>query len=625
MHHGHLAHMVTTDTFVTAYDYAIGNNTFINSTEVTNMTEVVTHPLLFTVAQAKWNAAQGKRYRYQVYTGTLYGGIIMAYWAFVMAVGIVFNLVRFFAPKYLINMNSPALIKFRQKFVVPATFRFKHSTPTILGNIPTRPQTIVLLGYLIMNIVLVFVHYDITIFEVKKLQLAQHVADRTGIIAFAHFPAVFLFAGRNNMLLWLTGWSFDTFNAYHRWLSRGMVIHALIHSFAWSVYCWMDGSYKSMFKVGYWNYGVAATVFGCAILIQSTRILRARGYEVFLVLHILFAIAFTVGCVWHSYYMGWMQWIWAAIAIWAFDRFLRVAKIALNGYSYAEAKLYHDNGSDVFKMAISTANAYQYKPGTHVFIHFLKPWGFWQSHPFTVYRSPIAGQEHELMVCGKAAGGMTKTVAQDLAKHPNGFNDNLLVALDGPYGHHHGLEHYDTAIFVAGGIGVTSTYSYTADLITRMSSVVSKEGSGQRIVFIWITSQATSLDWFGREMQFLCNSGACDVELYITGNSHISMPSSSASLEKNISQSDIESTAGRLEKVVDADSNLGLSGERTTVIQGRPDVYELLTSHIAASTGSTGVMVCGPPSLNDTVRKCTAQNLGNAKGRVDYFEEAFAW
>lgn len=624
--------MVSEATFVDDYNDAIENNLFVDASSISNKSELLTNPLTFTIAEVKWVPKDGAKFRYQLYTGTLYGGIIMAYWALVVVLGIAVNIVCTFAPQALVKMNSPALIKFRQKIALPATFRARHSSPTFLGYIPTRAQSIVLTLYLILNIILCFVHYDLISFEVKKLQLARYVADRTGIISFAHFPIVFLFSGRNNMMLWVTGWSYDTFSAYHRWVSRCMVLHAVIHSIAWSVYCTIDGSFSGMFSDTYWNWGVAATVIGCVMVGFSAHFFRSRFYELFQVLHIVFAIVFTIGCVWHSYYMGWMQWIWAGVSIWAFDRFLRVARIGINGYSVAQGKLYgaEDDDAQVFKLSVSTANAHKYAAGSHIFIHVLKPLSFWQSHPFTVYRSPVPGQQNELMICGKVRGGITKKIAQDLAKYPNKYNDNILLALDGPYGNHHQIAYHDTVILVAGGIGVTSTFAYASNLLASAAS------RSQRIVFIWITPNEFALEWFGPELQSLAKSNQCDIELFLTSSNEGSSSASDFGLssathsqhDKSVEATDADSFSKEQQqenKNGNSEKLPGIFGERVQLLRCRPDANALVTSHIQASTGSTAVLVCGPPSLNDDVRRSTVQNLGSTKGRVDYFEEAFSF
>lgn len=625
---------ITDDDFINLYNTAVEKDAFVNASSVANKTQLQTHPLIFTAAEIKFVAADNDKFLNQIYVASLYGGLIMVYWAFVFVVATIFNLIKHVAPKYFISKNSPTIVKFRKLFTLPAAFGYNHTTGTFLGIIPTRAQSLVLLGYFIMNLVLCLVHYDfLTTYESHALNLSRYIGDRTGIISFAHFPIVFLFAGRNNFLLWCTGWSFDTFNTYHRWVSRMMILHAFIHSVAWSVYCTIDGSYKSMFTSHYWNYGVAATVFGCVIIFQSARFFRTHSYEIFLVLHTLLAIAYTVGCVWHSYYMGWMQWIWAAIAIWAFDRFVRLGRVAYNGICISDGKLFKSATStdgienSVFKLSIKAPSAWTYKPGSHVYLHVFNPLTFWQSHPFTVYHSPNPSKAGELVLCAKTHKGLTRAMARDFASHPNGYKEGFAVGLDGPYGHQHNLDHYDTVVFIAGGIGVTATYSYAADMVSNglashNSFDTEKQGLAggrpQHVIFVWVARDESVLDWFGSEIEYLANSGEVDVELYLTEKP----PAAPVDEKKQIANITSESLSS---SSTDIAPKSGSTDKPYAIHGGRPNIEELVATSIRGSIGSTAVMVCGPSGLNDSARQAVTRNLGAGAGRVDYFEEAFSW
>lgn len=66
-------------------------------------------------------------------------------------------------------------------------------------------------------------------------QFWRYFADRTGIISFANLPLVWLFAGRNDVLMWLTGWSFSTFNVFHRYSARIATVQGILHSIAYTI------------------------------------------------------------------------------------------------------------------------------------------------------------------------------------------------------------------------------------------------------------------------------------------------------------------------------------------------------------------------------------------------------
>lgn len=76
-------------------------------------------------------------------------------------------------------------------------------------------------------------HHDSFPSETK--QVLRHISDRTGIISFANFPIIWLFGMRNNVVLWLTGWDFGTYNNFHRWVARVATLQAVIHSIGYTV------------------------------------------------------------------------------------------------------------------------------------------------------------------------------------------------------------------------------------------------------------------------------------------------------------------------------------------------------------------------------------------------------
>lgn len=70
------------------------------------------------------------------------------------------------------------------------------------------------------------------------------------MLAIANVPIVWLFGIRNNILIWLTGWSFSTFNSFHRWAARVATIEAIIHSIAYTVeaFLGMSHCFWTMFR-----------------------------------------------------------------------------------------------------------------------------------------------------------------------------------------------------------------------------------------------------------------------------------------------------------------------------------------------------------------------------------------
>jgi predicted ferric reductase len=179
------------------------------------------------------------------------------------------------------------------------------------------------------------------------------------------------------------------------------------------------------------------------------------------------------------------------------------------------------------------------------------------------------------------------------------------MALEGPYGSHTSIHHYDTAVLIAGGIGVTATYAYASDLVKRDTK--------QRLIFIWIISSEAPLQWFADELAYLANSKKVELKIHISnspGTSPLSGSSASSLNEKPI--------GGATSRAVHDTSHISR-------VYGRPNVRQIVREEMLDSPGTSAFVVCGPGSLSDDVRISISENLCEAKGRTDYFEEAFSW
>jgi len=80
-----------------------------------------------------------------------------------------------------------------------------------------------------------------------RTQLWRYLADRTGVLAIANMTLLWAFAMRNNVLIWLTGWSFATFNQFHRWVARVATIEAILHSIGYTVEAFLGRSTHTSF------------------------------------------------------------------------------------------------------------------------------------------------------------------------------------------------------------------------------------------------------------------------------------------------------------------------------------------------------------------------------------------
>lgn len=63
------------------------------------------------------------------------------------------------------------------------------------------------------------------------LSTLQFFAVRTGRVAVANLPVLFLSAGRHNLVTWLTGVPYQTVRTYHKVTGLACFVETLLHTF----------------------------------------------------------------------------------------------------------------------------------------------------------------------------------------------------------------------------------------------------------------------------------------------------------------------------------------------------------------------------------------------------------
>ena len=162
---------------------------------------------------------------------------------------------------------------FRKYLIVPALFGYRHQQPLGWCTIPTRLQSLLLFVFVIINVLVCSMSYQILPPKVygrtSSNQLFRLIADRNGVIACANFPLLWLFASRNDVFLWLTGWNYATFNTFHRWVARIVTLHAIIHGIGHTVTKYWDGGAAELaadYKERYFWCGVIVSTYKVLLL-----------------------------------------------------------------------------------------------------------------------------------------------------------------------------------------------------------------------------------------------------------------------------------------------------------------------------------------------------------------------
>lgn len=561
-----------------------------------------------------------------------YGSGLLGYWAVVLFVAAIVNWTIRLFPGITSAFSGRYSGLYRRYVSLSATVRRKKAMEQKLGFfdclVPSRMETIIVVGWLLLVIVSLGAQLkDVPnnpAYTGKWQAMARLVADRTGIIVCFTFPLLVLFAGRNNFLQWVTRWNFATFVMYHRWVSRIAVLLVIVHAITFSTSDILTGRYKIRMTRDFMKWGTVAAVAGGLILLQGMMFFRRRWYEIFLLFHITLAVLFIVGAWYHTDPMGYGDFLWAAVGVWAFDRVVRLCRIGVFGAPKASVSLMAD---ETLKVVVPRPKYWKSIPGGHAFLHFLMPLCFWQSHPFTFTDSPL--QDGSIVLYLKVKGGATHGVYKRLLNSP-GKSAQIRVLVEGPYGEASAARQYKNAVYVAGGNGIPGIYSECIDLAKRQTQK-------QSIKLVWVIREWKSLSWFFEELKALKDTSV-QTTIYVT---QPSLGLETGCLSKVLAEG--ESTEEDEKKKSFDETNKDVASSVTELehqsvlasireelshvefVEGRPSMWDFVKGEIVSSTGSVAFISCGHPLMVDDVRHAVVHNLDESSYRVDFFEQLQVW
>lgn len=459
-------------------------------------------------------------------------------------------------------------------------------------------------------------------------------------MCFWNLPLLWALAGRNNVVLWLTTWSYcasslpllpptptnptaASLNLFHRWVARVATAQAVIHSLAY-LYLGLERgqSLQSLWSRQYWAMGVIATFAMVLLLPLSVRPLRERAYELFLQLHIWLAFATLVLLFYHVKVMrgAYDGWLWACLGLWAFDRALRYARVAAlafgtpGGNNTLAVATGEEHG--LLRLSVEVAPCSP-APGAYYFLYTPRSLTPWENHPMTLASAePSAnGNGTTLHFLIAPQGGATKRIADEIAAA--GGKTHMRVLVEGPYGEHHDVSAFDRVLLIAGGSGVTAVLPYAAQL--RDSAEVD---------VAWIVPNAAyARDVCSRE---LGHSGS--VHVYVTRERGVSAADVWGLQEESSSDDDEEMSQLGEDERSSLLRKIPASRPKFLASSGRPPMREVLAQAVSKLVGGErlAVLACGPPVMMDDLRLAVSETYGHGLGqlsgdRLVYFEDAFGW
>ncbi|KAL1405955.1 hypothetical protein Q8F55_007637 [Vanrija albida] len=547
---------------------------------------------------------------------------------------------------------------YRKHIDTPALFGYRHVQAAWGGwaSLPTRLESIVIGIYIAANVLFTLGPYPMAPENRywpgrPDQELSRYIADRTGIMCFWNLPLLWALAGRNNVVLWLTSWSYSSLNMFHRWVARVATAQATIHSLAYLYYGLANGkTLKHLWGKQYWAMGVIATAVMIALLPLSLRPLRESAYELFLRVHVALAFACLVLLFYHVDVMdgAYDAWLWWCIGLWAFDYVLRLARIGILSFNaigqrntYAEIT---GGGNGLLRFAIHTTRRFEPKPGSYFFLYTPYTLAPWENHPMTLgsWSTAQDGMTLDFLIAPKA--GATQRMKRNVIH--SGGRTNISVLLEGPYGESHDLSGFDHVLLVSGGGGVTGILPYVNTLAQHQRQ--------RRIDVVWVVpSVGYAVDVCARELAPKHTPGI-NVRVYMSREQGVTAQDVVCALPPDIevvcdaddddadppaedgNESDTaleEGEQSSLLKTISSEANSTRDANgKLSVSSGRPCMRALLSRAVNRLEGRERLVVlsCGPAAMMDDLRAAVCETYGDEHGQVSgdrlvYYEDAFGW
>ena len=406
-------------------------------------------------------------------------------------------------------------------------------------RLPTLGNATLILSYFVGVIVLCFYKYN-----PADQSNWEPIAYRCGCIAQAQLPLVYLLAGKQNIIGLVTDVGYERLSWIHRWVSRIVWLTVTLHMAFW-FRSWARYDYI-MVKLttdDMTQTGFAAWVILTFIVIITVAPIRRWNYEIFVLSHITLVAGLTYTIYIHV--DDGINYIWACVAIWVLDRFLRaVCTIYLNLgiFQRGSGKGFWSNKAiltplpgNVTRITIEAPTS-TWTAGQHMFLgcHGVVPL---QSHPFSIASLPTDNKmEYFVQSCGNGTKKFHRHASKyqllPVSEH-NATRQNK-VAIEGPYGRIRPLRQFDSVVFFAGSTGATFTTPLMRDIVQRWSD--NDQCVTKRIRFVWAIKSKDHLVWFREQLEQVMEHAAqnkrfdleVDISVYMTCDEELEPATSSS-------------------------------------------------------------------------------------------------
>lgn len=426
---------------------------------------------------------------------------------------------------------------------------------------------------------------------------------------------------------YLTRFSHEELNPYHRWLGRILITFFAIHATLYLNFYIQLGLLSKRIRDRDVILGLSGISTFMIIGTTALAAIRNYSYRLFFIIHVLLSITILPTLYFHVSHLR--IYILESAAIYAF-------LVIQRNFSSTQtpAILTHLPKTNLLSISIPLTSKLAQRfqtPGQHIYLSLpaspTSPLNKLRLNPFTIANLP--SQENHLRVVIRCLAGTTKllsTLAHSSKKA------SIPLQIEGPYGSApyfpNLLEQYDCILLIAGGVGATFTLPIYRHLLQRLRTT---DDAPAKIRFVWSVRDAADAAW---GTQQLADDGETDppgYEVFISGSSTQHAPQQRPPQRRQQQAQgesiELEERAQLLDGEEDEEERINSSAPLPShrPRRGRPPLGSIVDETFAHNPRDrVAVLVCGPQGLGATVRKEVGRWV--AKGReVFWHAEEFGW
>ncbi|KAL6708060.1 hypothetical protein ACN47E_003494 [Coniothyrium glycines] len=531
----------------------------------------------------------------------------------------------------------------------------------IASTSPVRPKIFIIAAYYLSNIA-----YCLAISGPTIPHRLAAFRGRCGTFAVFNLILTTLFALRNNPFISILSISYDTFNLFHRWAARLVILQSTAHVLAfisnayiveyqgqsgWRSVGWVFGHSSS------YRWGSAAFVSFLFILLHSIRPIRHIFYEIFLNLHRIDVIIAVSGIYFHlaKHALPQLPWVYLIITFLVLELLARISRILYHNFSWSTRTwtsiTLEPLPGDATRVTVLLPRSWRAKPGAHIHI-YIPRLALLSSHPFSVAWStasasasassssyPIKQNTYTLLPTSetpfsytfqrphdtpsltlivRARAGFTRKLYTHALSHPLA---SLSAAIEGPY--HSApapLSRYTTILFFAAGAGITAQLLHLRQLLSQHHrhdhhhASQRRRKKTQKISLAYCVPHTNTLSHVRSCLADLVQLAAreeCEARLRM--RIYVSRMGVGEVVEEGVWDGwDLRCGRCDVQREVDEVLEIGEEEEEEEEEEGEKK-----------EDGATAVMTCGPGSFNATVRDAVRRRV--CERDIDLFEEGLSY